>query len=229
VQALQGRTLDKRIPPGWLHQCYDARKPITLAELPSAAPLFPGLEVYILPVKGAEYVIGADTAEGNPNSDDSAATVLDANTGEEVAALCGKFEPDTQAAHLDALSTWYNNAKVLVERNNHGHAVLSWLRSHSRAIRLSGFDRKDGWLTNGRGKALMYTEIAKEFRFQGLTLHSNKTFEQLSTIQGSSLSAPPGEHDDRAVSLVIANMARGLAASQRAKAGSVPKLTGYRG
>ena len=86
----------------------------------------PDLEVYALPQSGRFYVIGADPAEGNPTSDDSALTVLDRQTGEEVAALAGKLQPSTLAAHADAIGAWYNKAPLLVERNNHGHAVLLW-------------------------------------------------------------------------------------------------------
>jgi len=58
----------------------------------AGAPPVPNLTVFAVPVPGRKYVIGADPAEGNPTSDDSAATVLDVETGEEVATLAGKFE-----------------------------------------------------------------------------------------------------------------------------------------
>src|SRR5262249_30089768 len=130
AEALSPRTLDKRLAPQWLQQCFAERKP--LPELPHGAPSIPGLEVYRLPESGRAYVVGGDPAEGNPTSDDSAATVLDSETGEEVAAIAGKFQPSVFASHIDAIGCWYNRAHVMVERNNHGHAVLLWLRDHSR-------------------------------------------------------------------------------------------------
>ena len=205
AEALAPRSLDKRIAPAWLEQCYVERVP--LLPLPAGAPSIPGLEVYDLPQPRRSYVIGADPAEGNPTSDDSALEVLDKETGEQVAALAGKFQPSTLAAHIDAIARWYNNASVLVERNNHGHAVLLWLRDHSRLPRLWGHDRSEGWLSNSKGKALLYDGTADAFRNRETVLHSFATFNQLASIEGSSLRAPEGEPDDRAVAYALACVA----------------------
>ena len=149
-------------------------------------------------------MIGADPAEGNPTSDDSALTVLDRQTGEEVAALAGKLQPSTLAAHADAIGAWYNKAPLLVERNNHGHAVLLWLRDNSRLLRLLGHDRKEGWLSSSKGKNLLYDATADAFRDRETILHSFATFTQLASIEGSSLRAPEGEADDRADAYALA-------------------------
>ena len=169
-----------------------------------------GLEVYTAPEPGRSYVIGADPAEGNPTSDDSALTVLDRDSGEEVAALAGKFQPSTLAAHIDALGRWYNDAAVLVERNNHGHAVLLWLRDNSGLWRLPGHDGKPGWLSRHKGKAILYAAAADAFREGRTRLHSYATFTQLAGIGGSTLRAVDGEADDRADSYALACVACGL-------------------
>jgi hypothetical protein len=206
TEALAPRSQDKRIAPAWLHQCYQELRP--LAPLPLGAPSIPGLEVYALPQPGRCYVIGADPAEGNPTSDASALTVLEADSGEEAAALAGQFQPAVLAAHADAIGHWYNKAEVLVERNNHGHAVLLWLRDHSRLRRLPGEDGNDGWLSHSRGKALLYDQAADAFREGDTVLHSFATFTQLASIEGASLRAPEGEADDRADSYALACVAR---------------------
>src|SRR5262249_2744944 len=143
AEALAPRQLDKRLPPDWLTECYRPAVP-----LPSSrgTPAVNGLTVFAAPVPGRTYVIGADPAEGNPTSNGSAATVLDVETGEEVACLVGKFEPATFAAHVARLSQWYGNAPAMVERNNHGHAVLLWLRDNApRTTLLLGDDKKIGF------------------------------------------------------------------------------------
>jgi hypothetical protein len=180
TEALAARSLDKRIAPAWLHQCYQEGRP--LAQLPAGAPAIPGLEVYVLPQLGRSYVIGADPAEGNPTSDDSALAVLDRSSGEEVASLAGKFQPAVFAAHLDMIAKWYGGAGVLVERNNHGHAVLLWLRDHSGLTLGQGLDNKDGWLTNekrvrayGRRKASRMTgRLPTRWRFGWCTCMAGK-------------------------------------------------------
>ena len=206
AEALAPRTLDKRIAPAWLLQCYQERLP--LPDLPRWAPAIPGLEVYAYPMPGRVYVVGADPAEGNPTSDDSSLSVLDRDTGQEVAALCGKFQPSTLAAHADSVGRWYNCAGIMVERNNHGHAVLLWLRDHSRLRRFWGHDHREGWLSNSKGKTLLYDGAADAFRQKETILHSFATFTQLASIEGSSLRAPQGERDDRADSYALACRAR---------------------
>ncbi len=179
------------------------------------APGIPGLLVYRLPIPGRKYVMGADPAEGNPTSDDSAVEVLDDLTGEEVALLSGKFEPSTFGSHIDKVGQWYNRARVLVERNNHGHAVLLWLRDNSRLRRLPGWDsqpqdkeRKDGWLSNSRGKSLLYDGMADAARDQLTIIHSFKVYNQLASIEGSTLRAPEGQMDDCSDAYVLAVQAR---------------------
>jgi hypothetical protein len=48
AEALLPRTLDKRIVPEWLYQCYREQAP--LDPLPADSPALAGLEVYALPV-----------------------------------------------------------------------------------------------------------------------------------------------------------------------------------
>jgi len=125
----------------------------------------------------------------------------------EVAALAGKIQPSTLGAYADEVGCFYNHAPLAVERNNHGHAVLLWLEEHSELKRLTGYDDKPGWLNNARGKALMYSECADAFREgaqEGTKLvHSMLTYLQLASIEGSTLQAPDGEHDDRATAYAL--------------------------
>lgn len=206
TEALAPRTLDKRIAAEWLEQCFVEMAPAAL--LPDGAPPIPGLEVYRAPESGRHYVLGVDPAEGNPTSDDSAITVLEVSTGEECAALAGKFQPATLGGHAAALARWYHGARVMVERNNHGHAVLLWLRDNSPVSRLAGLDGKEGWLSNSRGKVALYDAAADAFREGDTRLHSFATWMQLASIDGSTLRAPEGANDDRADSYALALCAR---------------------
>jgi hypothetical protein len=204
-QALSPRSKAKRIRYEWLEQCYDERRP---DEPGPDGPALPLLEVYRRPEPGRVYVIGVDTAEGNPDSDDSAFTVLDKGTGEEVAALAGKLEPAVLGAAVDQAGRWYNHAAVLVERNNHGHAVLLWLRDNSPLERLLGRDQREGWHSTTLGKTILYDAAADAFRNGETTLHAFPTFTQLASIEGATLRAPKDEHDDRADAYALAIQAR---------------------
>ncbi len=222
-EALAPLSLDKRIPGEWLRRNYTPELPLSddavadlLAALPRASrpdkpPCIPGLELYRLPEKGRKYVLGVDTAEGNPNSDDSTITVADRLTGEEVASLAGKVEPAVLGSYVEILARYYGKAPVLVERNNHGHAVLLWLSDNAKGISLmKGMDNKAGWLDNSKGKTLLYNAVTEAFRDNSVTVHSEGTYAQLASIESSTLRAPSGDHDDRADSFALAILATTL-------------------
>jgi hypothetical protein len=206
IQALAPNSLDKRLPQDWLLNCYQAMEPLEEHTGPSLVEL----KVYREPERGVEYVMGADPAEGNPTSDDSSLSVVNKLTGEEVAQLAGKFEPKAVfGPHIAAVSKWYNKAAVLVERNNHGHAVIGWLQDHAQEVTLlKGTDDKAGWMTTSVSKALMYSDIADMLREGDAVIHDQDTYLQLSGVEGATLNAPKEEKDDCAVSFVLSQIAR---------------------
>jgi hypothetical protein len=202
-EALAPEQFDRRIPFDWLKLVID--------ELPAvrdlAAPAIPGLTIYVKAELGRRYIVGCDPAEGNPNSDDSVATVLDCSRGgawAEVANLVGKFEPSVMAAIVDLLAHYYNDADLMVERNNHGHTVIRALRENGRQRLLNGFDGKAGWLSNIKGKPLMYDACAEAVRDGACLVRSAETASQLASIEASTLRAPEGLKDDRADSFALA-------------------------
>ena len=83
--------------------------------------------------------MGVDPAEGNPRSDESAAQVLDAQTGAQVAMVVGRVEPATFAATCFEVAAWYNGAGLLIERNNHGHVLLAAAAEHPTGGRSTGW------------------------------------------------------------------------------------------
>jgi len=200
IEALKPPTMDRRLPYSWLTKCYKEALPLD----DSHTLGLPYLTVWKVPEEYGEYVIGADPAEGNPGSDPSSVTVLDANTGEQVASISGQLEPSTFADYIAQLYKWYNRAEILVERNNHGHAVILALdATHQIDVEL-GWDGRPGWMTSSRGKALMYSSAADAFRDGETTIHYEAALAQLASIEGSTLSAPEGSHDDEAVSFCLA-------------------------
>jgi hypothetical protein len=203
-QALAPPQLNKRIPAAWLEGCYGEQPGLALATLP-AAPNIPGLVLYSVPAFGHEYVGGLDPAEGKATSDDSALTFLDRLTGEEVASLSGKFEPAVFASYAAQLARYFNGAALLVERNNHGHAVILWLRDNAGDVRLlDGLDGAVGWNETSLGKTLLYDAVTEAFRLRDTRLHTEKTYTQLASIERATLRAPKEEPDDCADSYALA-------------------------
>ena len=203
-EALSARSLDKRIPPAFLARVVCEATPLPLHFWGQDVPLVDGLVLFRLPSKEGLYVVGVDPAEGNPTSDESALCVLDALTGEMMAVCAGRFQPDVMAQKAAQIGAFFNRADVMVERNNHGHSVLLWLRQKSGLRLLNGPDGKPGWLSHAKGKALLYDSVTTACRDGGLIVYDNETARQLGALEGSSLRAPMGDRDDRADALALA-------------------------
>lgn len=219
-QALAPRSSDKFFPSAWLDDCWEETSHAPAAD----APAIPGLTVHRAPAADGWYVIGADPAEGNPQSDESAAVALDCATGEQVATLGTRCDPALFAAHLDALGRYYNNAALMVERNNHGHAVILWLREFSSLTVLRGRDGQPGWVMTGASKPLAFDVAARTFRDRGVTLRDSQTLYQLASIDGATLAAPPGLHDDRAVACALAINALGSCSGEGYETARIPPV-----
>ena len=62
----------------------------------------------------------------------------------------------------------------------------------------------NGWLSNIRGKPLLYGLVADTVREQVCRVRSSETATQLASIEASTLRAPEGLHDDRADAFALA-------------------------
>jgi hypothetical protein len=215
AEALAPAQKNKRITAAWVDKCHVSQRPLTTKTHPQLIGLLtaiPGLCVYRLPEPERVYAGGMDSAEGLPASDDSATTWLDVETHEEVANLVGKYPPDVHAMYSAIVSRFYNNAGLMVENNNHGHAVILWLNEnadpkenfrYSRLV-LQGHNGKDGWTSNVLGKSLMYEALATAFRTDDTIIHDDDTVIQIKLVEQNTLRAPEGEMDDRADSYALA-------------------------
>ena len=198
-EALAGASADKRFPAQWLAACDATAEAKALDE----GPAVPGLTVYARPEAGWMYVVSADPAEGNPQSDESAAQVLAVGTGDQVAVLGGRFEPGVFAGHLLGLSEYYGAAPILVERNNHGHAVLLALEYAGYGnLYVSPMDKKAGWLSNKRDKVLAVDHAVQVMREGGCRINHEGTLTELATLEARTLKAPEGGHDDLAMAFI---------------------------
>lgn len=221
VDALSARTHDKRIPFQWLKNCYQELKPVAN----HGGPAVPGLTVYKSPVPGRQYVAGVDTCEGNPTSDPSSSIFVDKETGVEVAKINGRFQPAQLADYTNRVALWYNKAKLMPERNNHGHTFIFWFIDKGKeGTLLNGRDGRPGWVSSPRGKTIMYDIVTDTAKAQDMTIHDPNTFNQLASIEGSTLRASEGQHDDDADAYTLAQVARAADYTPPA-AGSVVNVT----
>jgi hypothetical protein len=146
-----------------------------------------------------------------------------------VAVLAARVEPGLFARMVAQVAGWYNAADVLVERNNHGHALLLALADDGTVKLLDGYDGRPGWLSNVKGKPLLYDTLAEAVRDQAVLLHDETTLAQLASIEASTLRAPTGLHDDRAdaCALAVAALAFGNRGEASVAVAPVDPLTGF--
>ena len=97
--------------------------------------------VWLPPVRGRRYILGVDAAGGGAGGDYACVEVIDRESGLQCAELYGHYTPEELAAQAAQLGREYNHALMVVERNNHGHAVLAMLErveSMSRCSAITG-------------------------------------------------------------------------------------------
>lgn len=179
-----------------------------------------GLIIYERPIEGEEYGVGADCSEGIDVGDFSAIVVWKKSTGDQVAQYNKRIGHFDFAKKINAVGRWYNNAKVTVELNNHGHAVVGFLYENfsypnlyqdssgriSRATTvLPKFVSRMGFVTSeGRKKDIM--NRFAEALFLGDAKPNNLEFlRQLMYYEekNGKLSAPQGDFDDVLMAGVI--------------------------
>ncbi len=168
------------------------------------------------PAPGRKYCIGADVGQGVKGGDPSAAFVLDYESAEQVAELHGLVPPDRFGRLLDALGRYYNNAKLAVEYNNHGHSTLNTLLNecgYPNLYRHVDYDdplsksHLPGWPTNAKTKPLMINGLAAAVAERSILIRSSalvdECFSYVVTDAGGT-EAQPGKHDDRVIAAAIA-------------------------
>ncbi|PQO47386.1 hypothetical protein [Blastopirellula marina] len=191
-----------------------ARKPIRVTD--------DGILIFVEPNDNHTYGIGVDCAEGLENRDNSVADVVCKETGEQVAQIAGTIsalEESDLARLVGILCRMYKNHSCVVERNNHGHTVISFLKNdpHVNLYRREVTDRITdqktmviGWDTNEKSKAFAIGSLRKALRDGACIPHAHKTYNELGVFvhgERGKMGAMKGEHDDRVIALSLAHVA----------------------
>ena len=159
---------------------------------------------------GKQYFIGVDPAGGGSEGDYSCAAVIERSTGLQCAELHGHFPPRELAGRLIELAKSYNQGLLVVERNNHGHAVLAHLRREG-CMNVFCDGEHDGWLTSAVSRPAMIENLAAVLALEPGMFHSPRLLNECRTFvrhpDGSS-SAAGGSHDDCVMAMAIALAAR---------------------
>ena len=168
------------------------------------------LLVWFPPQAGKEYIFGVDPAGGGSEGDYSCAMVIERRTGLQCAELHGHFPPGELAGRLVELAGWFNQAMLVVERNNHGYGVLAHLQGAGYAnIFCDG--KQAGWLTSVVARPAMIENFAAILAADPGLFRSSRLLNECRTFvrhaDGSS-GAAAGTHDDCVMAMAIALAAR---------------------
>lgn len=169
------------------------------------------------PERGRQYVIGVDPAEGRPDGDYSAVQVVDAATGMQCLEFAARWPLTRFAEYVARLGSRYNDALVVVERNNHGHGVLYALRHRHGYRRLYRHapgegDLSLGWPTNAQTKPQLVAALAAMLGDAPGVFQSRRLLAEMRAYRfddSGAMAAPEGLHDDLLVAMGIALVVRG--------------------
>jgi hypothetical protein len=169
------------------------------------------LEIWLPPLPGKKYVVAVDPAGGGSDGDYSAAEVLEIESGLQCAEFAGHLGGLELAQFVTGMAREYNDALLVVERNNHGSGVLALLESVCHYGRLYRESGKLGWLTSSANRPetigrLNAALVETPDRFMSRRLLAEcRSFVRMAN---GSAGARSGTHDDRVMAMAIGLAAR---------------------
>ena len=178
------------------------------------------VKIYYDPKPARRYSIGADPSEGLPKGDFSAACVLDAENGEQVAVIHGRMDKAVFAKLLNDLGRMYNDAHLVVERNNHGIYTISKLQEtynypnlyqmEESARRGRRYRDTFGFITSQNSKVDILDFLSEALDDDDVLPNDEETIEELSFFEevGKKLGAQGSKHDDLVIALALAHKGR---------------------
>lgn len=165
------------------------------------------LWIWFPAVPGNEYLVSADPAGGGTDGDYAAAQVIEKKTGLQCAELCGHLDPRELAKRAAALAREYNDALLVVERNNHGMAVLAYLTMIERYPKLYEQRGQSGWLTTAISRPAMVEQIGAALACGGAIFSSARLLAECRTFirqKDGRTGAAAGVHDDCVMAMAMA-------------------------
>jgi len=169
------------------------------------------LLVWLPPEVGREYIVAVDTAGGGPGGDYAAMQVIERERGLQCAELRQRLSLIETARQAASLAREYNGALLVVERNNHGAAVLENLASRERYDRVYERDGVAGWLTTAGNKPGAVGRMSTLLSESPNLFLSKRLLEECRsyvTYAGGRTGAANGSHDDCLMAMAIAQAVR---------------------
>jgi hypothetical protein len=164
--------------------------------------------------KNLNYVIGCDPAEG-VKKDWSVATVLCVETGEDVAFFRGQVKPSDFADIIYKMGKLYSHGDswpcVIVERNNHGHAVILKLNETLNYPHLwLDKDERIGHVTSSSSRPLLVDNFIEAIGNGEYKTNFKQIITECLTLidNNGKIEADTGKNDDSVISAALAFKAK---------------------
>ena len=164
------------------------------------------LHLWALPESQMTYVIAVDPSEGTGG--DPGAAVLYRRNGDHIGTLHGQLSTWDMARAVAALGRRFNNALLVVERNNHGHAVLQALSQQERYERIYiGEDGKPGWAMSPVTRSMALDALEDAHRLGAWTSPDRNVLSEFLRFivnKNGRPEAAAGAHDDLVMATAMA-------------------------
>lgn len=170
------------------------------------------ISIWKKPVVAAKYIAGGDLAWGRTGAY-SCLTILDYQTGEQVAEIHGRLDKDEMAQVSVDLCKEYNDAFVGMENNNEGQEIVNKMvdlgyRKHMYYQDWKEKRRVPGWRTHGTTtRPLMLGELEEAVRLRGIIPRCRDAVEEMMMFERNDAGIPhpiQGRRSDHVMSLAIA-------------------------
>ncbi|WP_158752281.1 terminase [Acidobacterium sp. S8] len=174
---------------------------------PIAKRLGGQLQIWFPPIRRRRYLVAVDTAGGGSEGDYSVAQILEIATGLQCAELQARLTPLELAEEATRLATEYNEAWIVVERNNHGSGVLAYLQGVSKYALIYQQDGQDGWLTSVLHRPRMLGKLAAALVETPGIFFSRRLLQECRSFvrhRSGKVSASAGAHDDCVMAMAMA-------------------------
>ena len=173
------------------------------------------VQIFLPAQAGKEYIVAVDPTGGGSEGDYAAVQVIDRETGMQCAELQQRLAPLELTSAAVSLAREYSTpgqpALLVVERNNHGHAVIAHLRSSEPYDNVYAQGGQPGWLTNSVSKPVIISELDALLVAKPDLFRSKRLLEECRTFvthPNGRQGAVQGSHDDCVMAFAIAQKVR---------------------
>lgn len=208
------------------------------------------LWVWEEPEPNVQYILSADVSRGD-SDDYSAFHILSAQNIEQKVEYKGKIPPEIFANLIYTQASYYNDALVVVERNNYGYSVLQELikrgypnilytsndmslvdvRNRSNKFNKARKKMKPGLDTNRKTRPLIISKLNEYFRNKYCRVYSSRLVGELRTFvwKGQKAEHMDGFNDDLVLAIAFGFWVRDTALRFESELSKMTKqtLTGF--